>query len=67
MNEEDIFSTNKTHLGRLQDPMVCVAVNENNQIFEPNSKLIDSLLAEISTKEQEIHFYNENQQQNTNC
>ena len=33
--------------------MVCDTVNENKQIFEPNSELIDTLLAEISTPEQE--------------
>ena len=49
VNEEDIFATNKTHLGKLQDPMFCGTVNENNEIFVPNRKLIDSLLAEIST------------------
>ena len=43
--------------------MVCATVNENKQIFEPNSELADTLLAEISLPKQEKHFYNDKQQE----
>ena len=41
--------------------MVCATVNESKQIFEPNSEIIDSLLAGISTPEQEKQFYHDEQ------
>ena len=49
MREEDLFPANSTHLGKLQDPMICSTVNENKLGIVSNSKLIDTFLAKIST------------------
>ena len=63
--KEDLFPKSWTYLGKLLDPMVCATVNENKQVFEPNSGLVDTLLAEISTPEQEKHFYQDEQQESS--
>ena len=60
-NEENLFSTSQTCSGKLLYPMVYAAVNENKQIFEPNSELIDTLLAEIPTQDQEKYFDHDEQ------
>ena len=57
MKEEDIFWQVRPYSGKLLDPMVWSTVNKNKQISEPNSELIDTLLTETSTPEQEISFY----------
>ena len=38
VRDEGLFSKNKTYLGKLQGPMVCVIVTENNKMFEPNGE-----------------------------
>ena len=63
--KEDLFSTSRTYSRKSLDSvphwsvqkMVCATVTENKQIFEPNNKLIDTLLAEILISEQEQDFY----------
>ena len=41
------------------DPNVSAIVNENKQIFDPNSDLIDTLLTKISMQDQEKKFDND--------
>lgn len=43
------------------DPNVSAIVNENKQIFDPNSDLIDTLLTKISMQDQEKKFDNDQQ------
>ena len=38
VRDEDLISKNKTYLGKLQGPIVCATVNENNKMFEPNGE-----------------------------
>ena len=57
VNESDLSSKDRTYSGKLQTPIACATVTEDNEIFEPNSKLIDTLQSEISMQEQEKHFY----------
>ena len=44
---------------QMLDPKVCAIVNENKQIFEANSELIDNLLTETSMQDQEEHLFND--------
>ena len=53
INESDLFSKDGTYSRKLLEPVVLATVNQNRQIFEPNSELIDSLLLEISKQDQE--------------
>ena len=46
INESDLFSKDGTYSSKLLEPVVSATVNQNRQIFEPNSELIDSLLLE---------------------
>ena len=52
LKENDLFSSDQTYLGKSLDPKVCAIVNENKQIFEPNSELIDTSLTETSMQDQ---------------
>ena len=65
LKENDLFSSDQTYSGKLLDPNVCAIVNENKQIFEPNSELIYTLLTEISMQDQEKHFYNDQQHESS--
>ena len=62
ISESDLFSKDGTYSSKLLEPVVSVTVNQNRQIFEPNSELIDSLLREISKKDQEEHLYDVRQE-----
>ena len=53
INESDLFSKDGTYSSKLLEPVVSATVNQNRQVFEPNSELIDSLLLEISKQDQE--------------
>ena len=46
INESDIFWKDGTYSSKLLEPAVSSTVNQNRQIFEPNSELVDSLLFE---------------------
>ena len=61
VNESDLSSKDRTYQGKLQTPIVCATVTEDNEIFEPNIKLIDTLQSEISIQEQQKHFYEDQQ------
>ena len=50
LNESDLFSKDGTYSSKLLEPVVLATVNQNRQIFESNSELIDSLLLELSKK-----------------
>ena len=62
INESDLFSKDGTYSSKLLEPLVSATVNQNRQIFEPNSELIDSLLLEISKQDQEEHLYEDRQE-----
>ena len=62
INESDLFSKDGTYSSKLLEPLVSATVNQNRQIFEPNSELIDSLLLEISKQDQEEHLYDDKQE-----
>ena len=62
INESDLFSKDGTYSSKLLEPLVSATVNQNRQIFEPNSELIDSLLLEISKQDQEEHLYDDRQE-----
>ena len=62
INESDLFSKDGTYSSKLLEPVVSATVNQNRQIFEPNSELIDSLLLEISKQDQEEHLYDNTQE-----
>ena len=62
INESGLFSKDGTYSSKLLEPVVSATVNQNRQIFEPNSELIDSLLREISKKDQEEHLYDVRQE-----
>ena len=59
INESDLFSKDGTYSSKLLEPVVSATVNQNRQVFEPNSELIDSLLLEISKQDQEEHLYDD--------
>ena len=59
INETDLFSKDGSYSSKLLDPVVSATVNQNRQVFEPNSELIDSLLLEISKQDQEEHLYDD--------
>ena len=61
INEIDLFSKDGTYSSKLLKSVVSATVNQNKQIFEPNSELTDSLLLEISQKDQEEHLYDDGQ------
>ena len=61
INESDLFSKDETYSSKLLEPVVSATVNQNRQIFEPNSELIDSLLLEISKEDEEEHLYDDRQ------
>ena len=62
IKENYLFSTDWTYSIKLLETAVSVTVNQNRQIFEPNSELIDSLLLEISKQDQEEHLYDDRQE-----
>ena len=62
INESDLFSKDGTYSSKLLEPVVSATVNQNRQIFEPNSELIDSLLLEISKQRQEEHMHDDRQE-----
>ena len=62
LNESDLFSKDGNYSSKLLEPVVSATVNQNRQIFEPNSELIDSLLLEISKQDQEEHLYDDRQE-----
>ena len=62
INESDLFSKDGTYSGKLLESLVSATVNQNRQIFEPNSELIDSLLLEKSKQDQEEHLYDDRQE-----
>ena len=62
INESDLFSKDGTYSRKLLEPVVLATVNQNRQIFEPNSELIDSLLLEISKQRQEEHMHDDRQE-----
>lgn len=47
VNESDLFLKGRTYSGKMQETIVCATINENEQILEPHSELIDTLLSEI--------------------
>ena len=47
INESDLFSKVGTYSNKLLEPVISASVNQNGQIFEPNTEFIDSLLLEI--------------------
>ena len=59
INESDLFSKDGTYSSKLLEPVVSATVNQNRQIFESNSELIDSLLLEISKQDHEEHLYDD--------
>ena len=61
INEIDLFSKDGTYSSKLRKSLVSATVNQNKQIFEPNSELTDSLLVEISQQDQEEHLYGDGQ------
>ena len=62
INESDFFSKDGIYSSKLLESVVSVTVNQNWQIFEPNSELIESLLLEISKQDQEEHLYDDRQE-----
>ena len=62
INENDLFSKDGTYSSKFLEPVVSATVNQNRQIFEPNSELIDSLLLEISKQRQEEHMHDDRQE-----
>ena len=62
MNESGLFSKDGTYSSKLLEPEVSATVNQNRQIFEPNSEFIDSLLLEISKQDQEEHLHDDRQE-----
>ena len=62
INESDLFSKDGTYSSKLLEPVVSATVNQNRQIFEPNSELIDFLLLETSKQDQEEHLYDDRQE-----
>ena len=62
INENDLFSKDGTYSSKFLEPVVSATVNQNRQIFEPNSELIDSLLLEISKQDQVEHLYDDRQE-----
>ena len=62
IKENYLFSTDWTYSIKLLETAVSVTVNQNRQIFEPNSELIYSLLLEISKQDQEEHLYDDRQE-----
>ena len=62
INESDLFSRDGTYSSKLLEPVVLATVNQNRQVFEPNSELVDSLLLEISKQDQEEHPYDDRQE-----
>ena len=62
INESDLLSKDGTYSSNLLEPIVSTTVNQNRQIFVPNSELIDSLLLEISKQYQEEHLYDDSQE-----
>ena len=61
-NESYLFSKDGTYSSKLLEPVVTPTVNQNRQIFEPNSELIGSLLLKVSKQDQEEHLYNDRQE-----
>ena len=61
INESNLFSKDGTYSSKLLESVVSATVNQNRQICEPNSELIDSLLLEISKQDQEEHLYDDRQ------
>ena len=61
MNESDLFSKDRANSGKYQESIVRATVNENKQISEPNSKLIDILPYKTSRKKtrKRKHFNND--------
>ena len=47
INESDLISKDGTYSSKLLEPVISASVNQNRQIFEPNTEFIDSLLLEI--------------------
>ena len=62
MNESGLFSKDGTYSSKLLEPEVSATVNQNRQIFDPNSEFIDSLLLEISKQDQEEHLHDDRQE-----
>ena len=52
INDSDLFSKDGNYSSKLLEPVVSATVNHNRQMREPNSKLVDSLLLEISKQDQ---------------
>ena len=61
INESDLFSKDGTYSSKLLEPVVSATVNQNRQIFELSSILIDSLLLEILKQDQEEHLCDDRQ------
>ena len=61
INGSNLFSKDETYSSKLLEPAVLATVNQDRQIFEPNSELIDSLLLEISKEDEEEHLYDDRQ------
>ena len=61
INESDLFSKDGTYSSKLLEPVVSATVNQNRQISEPSSELIDSLLLKISKQNQEERLYGDRQ------
>ena len=61
INESDLFSKDGTYSSKLLEPVISATVNQNRQIFELSSILIDSLLLEILNQDQEEHLYDDRQ------
>ena len=59
INDSDLFSKDGNYSSKLLEPVVSATVNQNRQMCEPNSKLVDSLLLEISKQDQEKHLYDD--------
>ena len=62
INESDLFLKDGTYSSKFLEPVVSATVNQNRQVFEPNSELIDSLLLEISKQDQEEHLYDDREE-----
>ena len=67
INESDLFSKDGTYSSKLLEPVVSATVNQNRQIFEPNSELIDSLLLYDDRKEHDNQEIESSEHENSSC
>ena len=67
INESDLFSKDGTYSSKLLEPVVSATVNQNRQIFEPNSELIDSLLLYDDRKEHDNQKIESSEHENSSC